>query len=420
MSDPWPRRPLGELFEIGAGKTMSAAARNGSTKTPFLRTSNVLWDEIDLSTVDEMSIAENELPAKLLRPGDLLVCEGGEIGRAAIWNGQVATMSFQNHLHRLRPIVDGVEPRFYVFFLHCAFTQLGIFEGAGNKTTIPNLSRNRLALLEVPEPRLEEQREVVALLAHVRTRIKIQNQLLALVRELERTVSRNLFAFGLRGEQQRTTEVGLIPQSWTMSSIGDVTNRIQYGLSMRGTPSGRYPILRMNCQEEGRVVLRDLQYVDVDEETVSTYRLCPGDVLFNRTNSHELVGRTAIVEFPTDAVFASYLLRLAADRRCLDPRFLNYFLNSESAQVRLKALATRGVSQSNISASKLRALSIPLPSLREQQRVSEVLDVIHLLIDARRRYLDTVLELYRTLLLRVMTQAIHVSRDDIRIQCQPG
>ena len=98
----------------------------------------------------------DELPAKLLRKGDLLVCEGGEIGRAAIWNGEVETMSFQNHLHRLRPIVEEVEPRFYVYFLQSAFTQLGIFEGAGNKTTIPNLSRNQLAELEVPQPTIDE------------------------------------------------------------------------------------------------------------------------------------------------------------------------------------------------------------------------------------------------------------------------
>ena len=150
MNEAWTWRPLGGLFEIGAGKTMSAAARNGPNKTPFLRTSNVLWDEIDLSSVDEMSIPDHELPVKLLRRGDLLVCEGGEIGRASIWDGQVETMSFQNHLHRLRPIDPNVEPHFYVFFLQSAFTQLGIFEGAGNKTTIPNLSRSRLAGLDVP------------------------------------------------------------------------------------------------------------------------------------------------------------------------------------------------------------------------------------------------------------------------------
>ena len=110
MNETWAWHPLGELFEIGAGKTMSAAARNGSDKTPFLRTSNVLWDEIDLVSVDEMSIPDFQLPAKQLQRGDLLVCEGGEIGRAAIWNGEVETMSFQNHLHRLRAIGRQVEP----------------------------------------------------------------------------------------------------------------------------------------------------------------------------------------------------------------------------------------------------------------------------------------------------------------------
>src|SRR5262245_52637767 len=114
---------------------MSAAARAGDDKTPFLRTSNVLWDEIDLTRVDEMSIPEHELEEKRLRPGDLLVCEGGEIGRAAIWSGEVEVMSFQNHLHRLRPTRNDVEPRFYVYFLQAGFTQLGIFEGAGNNTT---------------------------------------------------------------------------------------------------------------------------------------------------------------------------------------------------------------------------------------------------------------------------------------------
>ena len=184
MNDRWTWRPLGELFEIGAGKTMSAAARSGPDKTPFLRTSNVLWDEIDLSSVDEMSIPEHELAAKLLHPGDLLVCEGGEIGRAAIWTGEVEPMSFQNHLHRLRPIVEEVEPRFYVYFLQSAFTQLGIFEGAGNKTTIPNLSRSRLASLEVPHPPLDEQQAISAVLARIRDAIRIQSRKRAVLNDL--------------------------------------------------------------------------------------------------------------------------------------------------------------------------------------------------------------------------------------------
>ncbi len=191
MNEAWPWRPLGELFEIGTGKTMSAAARSGPDKIPFLRTSNVLWDEIDLSSVDQMSIPEHELPAKLLQPGDLLVCEHGEIGRAAIWNGEMAPMSFQNHLHRLRPIED-VEPRFYVYFLQCAFTELGIFEGAANKTTIPNLSRSRLAALKVPQPPRHEQKAIVQALAHVRRATDFHRRKTALLYELFNSLLRKL------------------------------------------------------------------------------------------------------------------------------------------------------------------------------------------------------------------------------------
>ena len=192
MSSSWPWRPIGELFEIGAGKTMSSAARYGPDKTPFLRTSNVLWDKIDLSSVDEMSIPKDELPAKLLRQGDLLVCEGGEIGRAAVWNGEIHPVSFQNHLHRLRPIVKEVVPRFYVYFLQCAFTQIHIFEGAGNKTTIPNLSRSRLAALEVPQPNIDEQRAIISVLSRVRTGVTVQEKLAMLTEEIFATLLHDL------------------------------------------------------------------------------------------------------------------------------------------------------------------------------------------------------------------------------------
>lgn len=184
INEKWTWRPIGELFNIGAGKTMSAAARSGKDKIPFLRTSNVFWDRIDLTSLDEMWVPPHELPERLLLPGDLMVCEGGEIGRAAIWDGQVEKVTFQNHLHRLRPKRDDVVPRFYVFFLESAFLQLGIFQGAGNKTTIPNLSRNRLAALEVPHPPKNEQEEIVEILGTVRQAMEAQTRRMNLLSEI--------------------------------------------------------------------------------------------------------------------------------------------------------------------------------------------------------------------------------------------
>ena len=413
MNETWTWRPIGELFEIGAGKTMSAAARNGADKTPFLRTSNVLWDEIDLSSVDEMSIPGDQLSAKLLHKGDLLVCEGGEIGRAAIWNGEVGTMSFQNHLHRLRPIDGQVEPQFYVYFLQAAFTLLGIFEGAGNKTTIPNLSRNRLAALSVPKPELSEQQAVAAILSRLRSAIKMQDQGLVLAQELKRAAVQTLFSRGLRGEAQKETDIGPVPESWDVKAIDDVAVSTQYGLSMRGQTSGTYPILRMNCQEDGKVHYRDLQFVDLDSESYDRFRVKPGDLLFNRTNSIDLVGRMAIIEDDRPAVFASYLVRLVVnDDRCI-PEFLNYFMNWPRTQEEIKKLASRAVGQANINATKLRTVLFPLPAIDEQHDIVTVLDAIDRKIDLHSRKRTVLEELFKALLHKLMTGEIRV--DGIKV-----
>lgn len=419
INEAWPLRPVGELFEIGAGKTMSAAARAGDNKTPFLRTSNVLWDEIDLTTVDEMAIPAHELQGKLLEPGDLLVCEGGEIGRAAVWDGDAETMSYQNHLHRLRPIADDVEPRFYVYFLQSGFTQLGIFEGAGNKTTIPNLSRSRLAALAVPHPGIDEQRDVVRALTRVRDAMQAHDRSLFSTQDLKRAAMQTLFTRGLRGELQKETDIGPVPESWNVVSIGAVALNTQYGLSVRGQRSGAYPILRMNCQEDGAVHYRSLQFLDLDSHTFTVFRLNPGDLLFNRTNSIDLVGRMAIIEDDRPAVFASYLVRLAVDsRRCL-PRFLNYFMNWPATQSEIKKLASRAVGQANINASKLRTVLFPLPALGEQQEIVAILDAIDRKIDLHKRKRAVLDELFKSLLHKLMIGEIRVGDLDLSALSPP-
>lgn len=406
----WHWRPLGDLFDIGAGKTMSAAARLGPEKVPFLRTSNVLWDEIDLSEIDEMSMSKSDLASKSLKAGDLLVCEGGEIGRAAVWDGQVDMMSFQNHLHRLRAKRDDVDAKFYVYFLQSAFTQLGIFEGAGNKTTIPNISRSRLAALEVPHPSMDEQVMISGVLMKVREVLTLAGKAASIAHELKRAALNELFTCGLHGGLQKETEIGLVPDGWDVVAIGDVAVRTQYGLSVRGQARGEFPILRMNCQEDGCVVFRDLQFVDLDKESFDAFRLEVGDLLFNRTNSIEHVGRTAIFEDEREAVFASYLVRLSIDqKRCL-PRFLNYYMNRSEVQADIKRLASRAVGQANINASKLRTVLFPLPPcLKQQREVVEVLDAIDKKITVLRRKREVLEELFKSLLHKLMVGEVRVA-----------
>src|SRR5664280_1467942 len=102
----WSIAPIGELFDIQQGKALSAAARTSPERFPFLRTSNVFWGRIDLRTIDAMGMSSAERSRLRLRAGDLLVCEGGDIGRAAIWSGEIEECYYQNHIHRLRPRRD--------------------------------------------------------------------------------------------------------------------------------------------------------------------------------------------------------------------------------------------------------------------------------------------------------------------------
>jgi type I restriction enzyme S subunit len=224
---------------------------------------------------------------------------------------------------------------------------------------------------------------------------------------------RALFTRGLRGEAQKQTEIGPVPENWNIAAIGDVALNTQYGLSIRGQPSGTYPILRMNCQEDGAIHYRNLQFVELDQATFESFRLTPGDLLFNRTNSIELVGRMAIVDDNRPAVFASYLVRLTVDdQRCL-PRFLNYFMNWPATQGEIKKLASRAVGQANINASKLRTVLFPVPTLDEQRDIVAVLDSIDRKIDLHRRKHVVLDVLFKALLHKLMTGNVRITNLDL-------
>ena len=130
---------------------------------------------------------------------------------------------------------------------------------------------------------------------------------------------------------------------------------------------------------------------------------------FNRTNSFELVGKTSLFDLEGDHVFASYLIRVVPDPEKLVPEFANYYLNDDSTQARLRLLATRAVSQSNINATKLRGLRVPLPSLDEQREIACILRVVDEKIaaeESRKVALDT---LFGTCLNLLMTGKLRVN-----------
>lgn len=170
------------------------------------------------------------------------------------------------------------------------------------------------------------------------------------------------------------TEIGWLPIEWIVVPIGKVITLSQYGLSVAADNEGSTPIIGMKNLVDGKVVLDNLARVSIETEEVEKFRLYPGDILLNRTNSYDLVGKVAIYKNTELVVFASYIVRFQFEQTKVFPEFINYFLNFHPAQQRLKRLATKGVSQANINPTLLRnQFLISLPLLEEQKKIVEIL-----------------------------------------------
>lgn len=393
----WSIVPFGYLFDIQQGKALNQRAREGEPQCRFLRTSNVLWGELELSSVDTMEFTHAEQSKFALRPGDLLVCEGGDIGRTAMWSGAIEDCYYQNHLHRCRAKTSDVDPEFFMFWMRFAVKSQNMYAGHGNVTTIANLSKSRLAAFTVPHPPLSEQRAIAHVLRTVQQAKEATEQVNTAAQELK---------LGFICKYVARED---LPETWTRRPIGELASRVEYGISKRGGRSGAYPILRMNSIADGQVETDDLQWVDLTPEEFERFRLERGDVLFNRTNSIDKVGKSALFDLDGDWVFASYLLRVVVEPDLLDPRFLNYVLGAPATKATLRGLAVRAVSQANINATKLKDLLVPVPPISDQRRIAEIVQTVDQKIAAEEARRDALAILFDSLLHDLMTARLQVT-----------
>ncbi|MBK6901741.1 MAG: restriction endonuclease subunit S [Saprospirales bacterium] len=133
---------------------------------------------------------------------------------------------------------------------------------------------------------------------------------------------------------------------------------------------GEIPVFRMNNLAGGKVILNDLKYIDRSKvPNLSKLLLRKGDILFNRTNSFDLVGKVGIYDSDFEATFASYLIRLKAKTSVVKPEYRNLFLNTKKGQTAIRKYRTLGVSQSNINPENLKKIYVPIVSLENQSGI---------------------------------------------------
>jgi type I restriction enzyme, S subunit len=158
-----------------------------------------------------------------------------------------------------------------------------------------------------------------------------------------------------------------LPESWNFVTLNKLCISFDYGTSQKSLKEGKVPVLRMGNIQDGEIDWDDLVY-SCDKDEIIKYNLYPNTVLFNRTNSAEKVGKTAIYRGDRPAIFAGYLIRI---NNCpeLDPEYLNYCLNTPYAKSYCNSVKSDGVNQSNINAQKLAKFEIPFCTIEEQKEI---------------------------------------------------
>lgn len=178
----------------------------------------------------------------------------------------------------------------------------------------------------------------------------------------------------------KQADVGMIPMDWTVEPLGRLVTSVEYGSSAKSSKNGLVPVLRMGNLQNGKIDWGDLVYTS-DEKEVSKYSLRYGDVLFNRTNTIDLVGKTSIYLGEKPAIFAGYLIRVNVIQDALDSRYLNYILNTEFAKKYSLKVLSVAVGQANINGQKLKTYPIPLPPTKdEQSAIAEALSDVDALL----------------------------------------
>ena len=157
--------------------------------------------------------------------------------------------------------------------------------------------------------------------------------------------------------------------------IGRILKKCEYGISISMNSEGKgFPIFRMNELENG-FALRPEKYAEISDKEFEQYRLRPNDILFNRTNSFDFVGRTGLVKDQTDCTFASYLIRLIPDTDEILPEYLTVYLNTRFGIGQVKRRAMRSINQANVSGSEIRRVLIPVFDKSIQQIVAGLVNV---------------------------------------------
>lgn len=379
MND-WPVAPLSAVASIFNGKTPSKAEQR-SSGYPVLKIKDVsalgyFRGKFESFTTPELAEKHS---AKHLKAGDSLILNAAHNASHVASKMYLAEQAAIGSLITgewltIRPEQRQIDARYLHYWLRYAPTRQAIRELINGIHLYPR----DVARLEIPVPQLDVQRRIAEVLDRADALRAKRREAIARLDELTQSLFLDMFG-----------DPGTNPKNWPIRTIGELIESARYGTSEKAGASGEIPVLRMgNITTQGRMDFSDLKYLPNTPDD-DRYLVYAGDILFNRTNSADLVGKTAMYREPKPMAYAGYLVRARANADS-HPEYISAFLNTKYAKHTLRNMCKSIVGMANINARELQNIHIPAPPFRLQ---SEFAAQISMIEQFRRQELSGVSEL---------------------------
>ena len=381
----WDVAPVYARYEVALGKMLDAKRLTGEWPGRYLRNVDVQWDAVSTEDLPSMDFPPAERERYVLHPGDLLVCEGGEVGRTAVWSGELDECFYQKAIHRLRPRSSAEVPRFF-FFLMYALAKLGVFIAGGNPNTIDHLTAIQLRHLRVPFPPAPEQALIATFLdretARIDALVEKKHHLIELLQEkrvalVTRAVTRGLDP-DVPMKDSGVEWLTETPVHWEVKRLGRTVTGCRNGV-WGEEADGQHDTICVRVADfdrtQFRVRLDAPTLRSLDRNVLRSNQIAQDDLLLEKSGGGDKqpVGAVVLYEHDRPAVCSNFVARMpVADDH--HPRYLAY-LHSALYEARVN---TRSIKQStgiqNLdSASYLREV-VGLPGFREQRAIASFLD----------------------------------------------
>lgn len=369
----WDCAPAGALFDIQLGKMLNNKARNGNNPKPYLANYNVRWGEFDLSEVQRMSFYEKELYKFELQQGDLLVCEGGEVGRCAVWEEQIKPCYFQKALHRVRPSTEKIDVYFIMYYLHFAVSS-PMMVNYVSQTSISHFTREQFLKFPIALPPLPEQKKIAEILLAWDNRINQTRKLITAKKNYKKAIMQQVLA----GQ----TRLPGFSREWRSFQFKDLAEIIFSNVDKKKS-SKELPVKLCNYLDVYRNRRIDKSYPfmmgTVRKNELEKYKLHKDDVIITKDSEtvQDIAVPCYVAEEIDNLVCGYHLAIVRPDPRMACGPFLAYLLASEKVHYRFARIAN-GVTRFGLPLNAVKNIDISIPCLKEQHCLAEMLSTIDL------------------------------------------